>query len=195
MSIIAIKVPKKEANYLYDIDTPGEKVSAEDKHITVLYFDGEGPEVAKKVLDCLAEFPVYMDSISIESGEVDVFSEGDDGVPVFAKVESQELNKFREALIDILDANGIEYSKKFKDFKPHITLSYSPEKIDGFPLDKKIEFSVSKYCYWDKNNGVQNEIIIPLGKKFDAESSLKDFEKQWKASSLKEMLLPTFELI
>ena len=55
---------------------------------------------------------------------VATFPAGDYGAPVICPVKSEGVHKLQAALAAALDEAGVDYSKKFPVFKPHVTLGY-----------------------------------------------------------------------
>lgn len=132
MAILGIKVPDEIAKYLDRIEAPGEKVPRSDKHITLLYL---GDDVSLEEIGHIVattgrlteEFPPF----DVEISEVSTFPEGDQGFPVICPVVSDELQRLHDELAVSCDEDGIEYSKKFPTYKPHVSLSFSPTPFEG----------------------------------------------------------------
>lgn len=154
MAFLGIKVPHPTARLLSGIDIPGEKEGTAELHITILCFEENWPisEISKalestyEVISKVKPFLVKVDSIGC-------FPKREDKpCPIIAKVESKDLHKLCDELKKKFDKDEIEYSKTFKDYKPHITLSYDDKEIDEFKIDN-VEFSVPEIVLWGGDHG------------------------------------------
>lgn len=155
MAFIGIKIPADVARLFRGLDLPGEKVAESEFHITVLMFEENWPikEVGKAMG---ASFEVLKDTepfqVSVE--EVTCFPKREDNpCPIIAKIKSKELQKVNSDLKKQFDKSDVEYSKTFKDFKPHVTLSYADKEIDSMDIKPKIEFTVTELILWGGDNG------------------------------------------
>lgn len=171
MSFIGIKVPAEVGRMLETVDVPGERHSVSDMHITLLYL-GKGVDVVSvakamvvthEVASKTRPFMVWGDAVSSFP------SNPDDGVPVIVPVHSQPLHALRAALASRFDELGIGYSKKYPDFKPHVTLSYVKDPGPGFqapstPLPGYTGWVVYDVTIWagDENMSEGMEIRVPL---------------------------------
>lgn len=68
---------------------------------------------------------------------------------LYLEVESEELNQFRENLVNALDDKGLFYSKIHPVFKAHMSLIYVPKGMDvSLPYDLPIESSFKEIALW-----------------------------------------------
>jgi len=93
-----------------------------------------------------------------EIDEVTCFPKREGKVAIIAPVKSEELHEVRDKLAKEFDKSGIEFSKNFKDFKPHVTLSYADEEIDKFEIEP-VKFSIQEVVLWGGDHG-DNRIFI-----------------------------------
>lgn len=157
MALIGLKVPVEIAKLLSGVDVPGEKESAFDMHVTIMYLgrDVSVLEVAKsmcaasQVTSKITPFTCGLTSVSSFPG-------GDDGVPVICPVQSPGLLALNSALRTEFDRLGVGYSKKWPDYKPHVTLSYMTGENDpveySSPLPNPVIWTVSSLLIWGGNN-------------------------------------------
>lgn len=136
MSMIGLKVPAGIAEKLSKISVPGKKESAEMMHITMFYFEKELTiknilTITKILYDAVKNVPAF----SIKGKKALCFPNGKYGYPIIVPIESDELLNLRKAIAKKFDTNDVKYSKKFPEYKPHLTLSYSPKEME----EKKIE--------------------------------------------------------
>lgn len=154
MAFLGIRIPHETGRLLSQLDVPGEKTPLSEMHITLLYFGEEWPiselskslEAAYNVISKTKPFRAQMD-------EVTTFPrcEGDK-CAVVSRVKSSALHEMRKALAKSFDKAGVEFSKEFKDYKPHVTLSYSEEEPDSFRFDP-VDFSVQEVVLWGGDHG------------------------------------------
>jgi 2'-5' RNA ligase len=102
-------------------------------------------------------------------------------------LDTEEIFKFREALRKKLDKSGIEYSKKFPEFKPHVTLSYHKEKVKDKKFDK-ISFEIDSVAIYGGDSGKEKIYVeCKFGKNIKKKSCdylLKKCEEFYKISNI-----------
>lgn len=155
MAFLGIRVPIETGRLLKGIEVPGENEGPSEYHITLLCFEDNWPvsEISKS-LEAAHDVISKVKPFTVKVETVFCFPAKDDGpVPVVAKVESKELHDMRDKLAKEFDKCSIEFSKVFKDFKPHITLAYAKESIDKFKIDPVIEFAVQEVVLWGGDHG------------------------------------------
>lgn len=152
MSMIALKIPLDISDKLSKIKVDGKKESPEEYHITMFYFDG------KLKIDDVCKITKTMNSVlgrfsppKISFKEVSYFPKGDDGFPVVVPILSDDLIEVRKSLAKAFDKEKINYSKKWPEFKPHLTLAYSKKE----PTDQKV----------DKSSWSATELVLYAGDK------------------------------
>lgn len=130
MAMLCVKIPANVAHILSQHQVPGKREPKEGLHITLIHFgDALALTEVTKITESL--FPVLSDlkPIPIYTDTIDAFPGGEDGYPLICPIVSSELHEAQSQVRRALDCSAIEYSKKFPDFKPHLTLSYSPDLI------------------------------------------------------------------
>lgn len=155
MAFLGIKIPADIARLFRGLDLPGEKVAESEYHITVLMFEENWPikEVAKAME---SSFEVLKDTepFTVSLDKVTCFPKREDNpCPIIMKVTSKDLQKLNSNLKKEFDKSNIEYSKTFKDFKPHITLSYADREIDDMKIEPAMEFTVTEVVLWGGDHG------------------------------------------
>ncbi len=154
MAFLGIRVPHETGRLLSGIDVPGEKEGSSEYHITLLCFEENWPisEIAhalEATYDVVSKVKPFIVSVK----KVSCFPKREDNpVPIIAKVESKELHDLRGKLANHFDKCNIEFSKIFKDFKPHITLAYADKEIEEFKIDS-VDFSVQELVLWGGDHG------------------------------------------
>ncbi len=169
MAFLGIRLEHGAGRLLADIDVPGRKESASEYHITILCFEENWPisEVAKSLE---VAFDVFSKTkpFTIKVKNITSFPKFENNpIPIIAKVESKELHELRDKLAKKFKKAKIDFKKTFKDYKPHITLSYvenkeDEKKIEDFIIDP-LEIVVQEAVLWaGDNNDDRLFITFPL---------------------------------
>jgi 2'-5' RNA ligase len=153
MAMVGIRVPQDAARLLASVEVPGEKVQRSHSHVTLLMLGDDVPieEIGKAIVavygvaEKTVPFRVAVNSVS-------TFKGGDNGVPVICPIFAPKLEELHDNLKAALDEAGIEYSKKFPEYRPHVTLSYSPEPMKDMPLGP-LEWSCFEVVLWGGDEG------------------------------------------
>lgn len=153
MAFLGIRVPHETGRLLTNIEVPGENVAPSEMHITLLHFEENWPitEMAK-ALEVTYDVVSHCKPFIAMTERVICFPKREDKAAIVAQVKSAELHEMRDKLAREFDEAKIEFSKTFKDYKPHITLSYNDEEIDDFDIDP-VEFSVQEIVLWGGDHG------------------------------------------
>lgn len=147
MAFLGVLVPNNISSLLSKIDVPGEKTPINEFHITLLYFGNDWDiDLASKSLPIIHEIVSEIKPFTIEANLITTFPGSEDGVPIIMPIKSKELTNLYDKLSKHMDKAKIDFSKKFK-FCPHITLSYSKEKIDDRKIDT-VSFMVDGLKLW-----------------------------------------------
>lgn len=152
---LGIRIPHECGRLLTGIDVPGKKTAVSEMHITLLHFEENWPisEIAK-ALEAAYDIVSKIKPFTVEAKKITCFPSHNGGdSAIVIRVESKELHDMREQLAHEFDQCGIDFSKTFKTYKPHITLSYSEKEIDDFEIDTPIEFSVQEVVLWGGDHG------------------------------------------
>jgi len=148
MAMIGLRVPQDLARLLQGVEVPGEPIQRHHQHVTIHMLGDDVPieQIGKAIIAAhgVAEKTVPF-RLSINS--VSTFKGGDHGVPVICPVFSPELHELWENLKTAFDEAGVEYSKKWPEYKPHVTLSYSPEPMKDKPVGP-VEWSAFEMVLW-----------------------------------------------
>lgn len=127
MAMIAIRVPEETAKMLEQMaaSIPGDNQSTSDMHITLVSLgDGIPVETLAKAMEACHSVTSKTSPFSLEVREISSFDPGNNGTPIILPVESKELIELQSKILEALNEFGVEYSKKWPEFKPHVTLSY-----------------------------------------------------------------------
>lgn len=161
MSFLGIKVPNDIGRLLSELDIPGEKVSRDTMHVTIMYI-GKNTPIEQLVRVIIAAYGVTSQTkpFTVEARRVSAFSPNpDDGVPIIALIESPALHNLRDSLCAAFDASGVEYNKKYPEYRPHVTLGYTPdagvfsEMVAERAITPAVEWGVGEMVLWGGDSG------------------------------------------
>jgi len=151
MSFLGISLPADVCRQFRDIECPGDKVDMGTYHVTMLYIGDKTPiSVVAKALETAAPVMQRTAPFGLEVRKIRNFPENPDdrsGHPIIAQVESPMLHELRGELAQAFDDHDVPYSKKFPDFKPHVTLAYSPEPYEE-DLEEPIKWTCNETVLW-----------------------------------------------
>jgi len=176
MALLGIKVPQSIARTLRQIDAPGKKEDSSDFHITLLIFneDISISEVAKSV-EAIGNAIKDVNPFKLKLNKVSCFPKrGDNPVPIIMPIESEDLQELRSKVKKALKKHKVEFNDTFKEYRPHITLSYDENEVKDFKVDKE-EFMVDEIVLWSGNEGLNEKelfVTFPLSSKKKKNSAL-----------------------
>ena len=153
MAFVGLEVPPGIARILRGVkDVPGERHSASDMHVTILYL-GKGLPVTDVAKAMCAAFQVTSRTNPFACGLTGVssFPGGDDGVPVICPVQSPGIHELNALLKAGFDKYGIGYSDKYPEYKPHVTMSYVTDgSVDKYRQDLPgpLAWTASELVIW-----------------------------------------------
>lgn len=153
MAFLGIRIPIECGRLLLGLDVPGKNTAASEMHITILCFEENWPitEIAK-ALETTYDSVSKTKPFRVTIDEVTCFPKRDDKSAIIAPVKGAELHELHDKLAKEFDKEKIDFSKVFKDYKPHVTLSYNEEEIDTFEIEP-VEFMVQELVLWGGDHG------------------------------------------
>lgn len=159
MAIVGFAVPHETARILSEIEVPGVREPVSNFHITVLMLDddtaisdiADAMEAAYSVASTVRPFTARVTRVTSFPG-------GNDGVPVICPVEAPELHAVWAAMKAAFDAKKVGYSRKFPEFKPHVTLSYSEKPFEA-ELPVPIEWGAHELVVWGGDRGDRRVVV------------------------------------
>jgi 2'-5' RNA ligase len=155
MAILCLKVPQSIARSLSAINVPGEPVPTDEKHITLLNFGDDMPiDAIGKTVIAVARATEQIGPFNVElNGYGTPFGSSDNGVPVICPVEGRELHDLHAVLSNALTEAGVEFSRKFPEYKPHVTLSWAEEEVQDGTFRTPISWTVTDVVLWCGDHG------------------------------------------
>lgn len=130
--LLCIRVPADVSRLLQEIEIPeGERSDPSDLHITLTYTKEGSVQAMGSMIATLLEalkgtapFPVYTSRI----GTFPATPHSDGKIPLICKVDSNELHSLRAKIVNAFDNEGVDYSKNFPEYRPHLTLAYLEDR-------------------------------------------------------------------
>lgn len=174
MGMLAIRVPAEIAGLLARVPVPEKREAPTDYHIT-LFSLGDAMDLEEVSKGMIAGYPIVSETkpFTVSTSLVTSFDKNPGGVPVIAKIESPELHALREKLAEAFDSAGVEYSKKFPEFRPHCTLSYAEETPEDLTIPT-ISWTVDEITLFAGDKGESDVIVkLPLNMALNKAASLR----------------------
>jgi len=175
MAFLGMSVPREVGQQFHEIPCEGEKTGAGSHHITMIFFGDHTPiEEVAEILTVVA--PIMQDTqpFLLEAKEVDFFEPNPDWkagkYPTIAPIKSAALMELRARIAVALDEAEIEYSKKFPEFKPHVTLSYDDNEPERRHLETPIQWSCAETVLWagdDEDDRIVIRFQLPREKRYE----------------------------
>jgi len=165
MSMVGLRVPEEAARILWAFfeskyDWP-DTVPMEDAHVTLLHLGDSLPkDMSDRAAEALLRATADVRPFTVSTSRVRTFgSAGEDGTPIVCQIDSEPLHALRQRLAEAFDAAGVPYSKKYPEYKPHVTLAYSPDPLvdelfgsySGF---SPVEWGVHEVILWGGDKGL-----------------------------------------
>lgn len=167
MAFLGLRLPSEVGRYLAAVDVPGERVDYGHAHVTITYLGDDVPlETVMRAAAVVASTAQMFSPIHCLTRSVSSFPAGDEGKhPIICPVESPELRRFKAALDRAFDLVGIDYNRKFPEYKPHTTLSYSPVPVAdrAMPVLEWVAFEVVVWGGDERDGGVVVEAPFSPG--------------------------------
>ena len=176
MALLGIKIPASLAKTLKTVDVPGKKEDTSDLHISILVFENEMAvsDISKSV-EAVCEAIKNTEPFKIKLAKVSCFPKREDNpVPIIMPIESEDLQKLHKKIKKAFKKHKIEFMSTFKDYKPHVTLSYNENEVNDFKVEPE-EFLVDNIVLWSGDMGLNEKdifITFPLEKKTKKTSSV-----------------------
>jgi 2'-5' RNA ligase len=159
MAFIGLRVPPDAARLLESHEVPGERLSASDMHVTILYI-GKGVPVVELAKAMVASYGVATRTgpLSLSIDRATNFPVGNDGWPIICRLESAELQQLNADLRAEFTRLGLPFNNKWPIYKPHVTLSYLKEpQPEGFAFESllpgPLPFTVHELTIWGGDDG------------------------------------------
>lgn len=158
MAMIGLRVPEATARVLGEIPVEGDP--SHHPHVTILNLGDDIPIPTLAVM-MVAAYGVAekYTPFTVRTNLVTSFP-SEDVVPVIAKVESDELHDLWGDLCTAFDQVELDYSKKFPEYKPHVTLAWADEQPEDQSIPT-IEWGAHELCIWGGNSG-EGRVLIHM---------------------------------
>lgn len=161
--MLGLAVPPATARILSELDVPGKREDVSHYHVTLLHLGDEVPiEDVSEMMVAAYSAVKATPPFTVTTSEVKTFPKGPDGFPVICPIASPELHELHSTLCRKFDELGLDYSKKFPVYRPHMTLAYSPDNFEGFQITP-VSWGAHELTLWGGDSGSGRILInIPL---------------------------------
>jgi 2'-5' RNA ligase len=158
MAMIGFRVPAETARVLSEIDVPGKLEDVAHYHVTLMVLGKDLP-ISTIALATIAAYEVAANTrpFTIQTSRISSFP-SDEDVPIIARCESNALHDLWVQLCESLDVHGIDYNKKFPEYKPHVTLSYAKEGIEDIRIPT-LEWGAHELILWGGDEGDRRILV------------------------------------
>jgi 2'-5' RNA ligase len=158
MAMLGLRVPEATARVLSDIPVPGEPSA--HPHVTILNLGDDVPvtTLARMMVAAHTVVEGYM-PFTVSTSLVTSFP-SEESVPVVARVDSDELHRLWGDLCKAFDTVDLDYSKKFPEYKPHVTLAWADDQPEDLPIPT-VEWGAHELCLWGGNHG-EGRLLIHM---------------------------------
>jgi len=162
MAFLGLKVPHEAARLLGEIDVPGAKEATGSFHVTLLYIGNDVP-IAALAEALKATFSVTSTTrpFTVQTNRVTCFPKNDNDKgksPIICRIDSDPLHDLQAKIRTAYDDAGIEYSKKFPEYKPHMTLAYADEEIEERRIPT-VSWGAHEIVLWGGDEG-DNRLVM-----------------------------------
>ena len=174
MAFLGIKIPDELANLLSDIDVPGNKELKDNLHITFLMLSSEPIDIkdVSEIIKVTYNIFSKIEPFFVSFDKLTNFPKGDKGYPIILTISSKKFEQIHKKLWTACEEAGIDFSKKFKNFRPHITLSYSDKPIKETNISE-LGFTVTEFVLWGGSKDKKLvDVTFPLELKSLAHNNL-----------------------
>jgi len=160
MAFLGLAVPHETARLLGGIDVPGDREPTSHFHVTLFFF-GDDLDINELAEIIRVAFGVTSQTKPFTVGTSLVTSFPSDGnKPIICRVESDELHALRERIRKVFDEEGVEYSQRHPEFKPHVTLAYDDSGEDFSDRSiPTVEWGAHELVLWGGNSGDDKLVV------------------------------------
>jgi 2'-5' RNA ligase len=168
--MIGLRMPAETGRLLSEISVEGEAVDFGHAHVTVVYLGDDVPLPAVlKAVEVCYDVAQRMRPIKCSTRHTFCFPPSDEGKhPIICPIDSPDLHVLHAGITAGLDAAGVEYSKKWPEYRPHTTLAYADAPYPVIDFDP-IEWTAFELTVWGGDHRDSRIVIaIPFYFKSDA---------------------------
>lgn len=161
MSFIGIKIPYEVSKKLDKIKVPGQKEDIDEYHITLIHFSEEHSiKDIFKITSILTNFLNEFKTFEVKTHQLTCFPKFQENpVPIITKIQGKKLFELQSKLKNELEKMEVDFSKTFKEYKPHITLSYAEKEIESKEI-QQLSFEVNEITYFGGSYGELPKVKI-----------------------------------
>ena len=177
MTFLHLPIPSNISSILQSIPLSGKIVRPDPSdHATLFYFEQEiDLDYALKIIPIVQKVTTKVKPFIINFSKFSSFPSGKYGTPIICPIKSSELIKLRSEIKNAFEDNDIEFSNKFPQFKPHVTLGYYEEEHSG--KFNEVAFPCNKIIFELNSDNKEKEILkveFPFGNTVKYSEALLD---------------------
>ena len=161
MAFVGLRVPHETARLLGGLEVPGKKEPTSSFHITMFYLGDEvSIEVLTKAIEVTFKITTETKPFTVRTSQLTSFPKGDDGTPIICRIESDALHDLRDKIREAYEAAEVEFSNKYPDYKPHVTLAYDTEG-EEFAEQRipTVEWGAHELVLWGGDEGDDKLVV------------------------------------
>jgi 2'-5' RNA ligase len=161
MAFLGIRVPNETARLLGGLEVPGKREANSSLHVTMFFFGDEvSIEALAEIMKATYGVTSQAKPFTVRTSQLTSFPAGDDGQPIICRIESDALHDLREKIREVYEANKVEFSNKYPDYKPHVTLAYNdgaePFQEARIPT---VEWGAHELVLWGGDSGDDKLVV------------------------------------
>ncbi len=170
MALVSIKVPHDTARLLSSLDVPGAKVDVGYMHCTVLHLEDPTMEDVLRGIASTLKVTGITKPFVLGTRRISHFGGDGEEVPIVCPIDSSDLHDFQRALSKQFDVDGVPYSKKFPEYRPHVTLAMADAPLEEDveqTIDPNLEWGAHSVHLWAGDHGDEKlacEFAFTMGK-------------------------------
>ncbi len=133
--MLGLRVPPETARILWDFwesdyERYGETEPRDEAHVTLLHL-GEKltPDLYAKAVQATRRVALSTRPFLLTTSRIGVFAHGKKGTPIVCRVDSEPLHTLQGELQQAYTEAGVPFSRKWPEFKPHVTLAFSSDPL------------------------------------------------------------------
>ncbi len=151
MAMIAIPLSVDTSRLFREIDVDGHRDSSD--HVTLFCLgDDININTVLDIIPILYEVSSKIRPFEATCSKITTFPKGEKGYPVIAELKSDKLLELREKIRKLLEKNKIKYDNTFKEYKPHITVSWGKKKPGKIKFPEKAKLLITQLALYGGDN-------------------------------------------
>ncbi len=159
MAFLGLQVPHETARLLGGLAVPGTREAVSSLHVTMFYF-GEDLDIERltEIIRVTYQTMNGTKPFTVRTSQLTSFPKGKDSKPIICRIESDALHDLRDKIKGAYEAEGVEFSNNYPDYKPHVTLAYAEEEFEEKRIPT-VEWGAHELVLWGGDSG-DNALVV-----------------------------------